>query len=223
MWDTFWGLASGHALGRQRWCTAHCAGPRARGHLCTAQGLEHADIMLLKPRRRASGDAQPAAGPPGAASAAAAAQSFLGRSSGGFCLAFPEGKNGREYLVGEDFLFSVTLLASASLACAVSGSGHVCCAKAWRVLASRGCTQRTSPQWSGVRHSGTSSDVVHVPTQAPTTATSTSAPSAARTATWRPTGATWRRCTRYASTPSSAPSSSRPRPTAPPACGPPAR
>ena len=182
--------------------------------LSTAQGLEHADIMLLKPRQHhASKDVQPTAGALGAS--AAPPQSFLGRSSGGFCLAFPEGKGGREYIVGEftQHLHAQQLTALSDRPCP-DISGLLGCA-----IMKEGCTHCMHRQcW--VRNTATgNTEPRRLSMQALRTVTSTSAQSAALTTTWRPTGVTWPLCTRCATAPSSAAPSYRPRPTAPPECG----
>lgn len=67
--------------------------------LACMQGLEHTDLMVLKPPLPPKKDA--ASSVPGVLGAKLApAESFLGRRSGGFCLAFLGSKDGREYLVG---------------------------------------------------------------------------------------------------------------------------
>jgi hypothetical protein len=77
----------------------------ARQDPACMQGLEHTDLMVLKPPPPPKQDAAAAAGlvpgmQGGAKLAPAPAESFLGRRSGGACLAFLGGKDGREYLVG---------------------------------------------------------------------------------------------------------------------------
>lgn len=70
-----------------------------------AQGLEHTDLMVLKvppaPKSEATAASSPSeAHPVAKAAAPALSESFLGRRSGGLCLALLGGREGREYLVG---------------------------------------------------------------------------------------------------------------------------
>ena len=193
------------------------------------QGLEHTDLMTLKPPLPPKKDGAAAgSGVQGARLAPAPAESFLGRRSGGFCLAFLGCKDGREYLVGA----GLKPLAATNLPCSTSHWSycHLCICAQGTALHCTAVAKHTAAA-GDVRTHGTADPCMQVACtletfssprhalQARTTATSTSARWAARTATWTPTAATWAPYTRCAAAPACRAPSSRLLPTAPCACG----